>query len=84
MQPLFEPGDMVLADPNAYRNRMPKPGEIVVAWHPLWPELKMIKRVRVVHADGSVNLAGDNPAESTDFDLIAPEKILGRVTSKFP
>jgi nickel-type superoxide dismutase maturation protease len=84
MYPLFKPGDLVLVDSNAYQIQEPKPGEVVIAWHPLQPDLKMVKRVRVVYADGRVGLAGDNPAESTDFDSIMLKKLLGRVTSKFP
>ncbi|MCB9136368.1 MAG: nickel-type superoxide dismutase maturation protease [Anaerolineales bacterium] len=83
MLPLLKPGEEVLADPHAYTHRNPFPGEIVVASHPHRSALKIIKRVRAVSADGRVDLAGDNPAESTDFDALGPEHLLGRVTSRF-
>lgn len=83
MLPLLKPGEEVLADPKAYAHCAPTSGEIVVALHPQRPDLKIIKRVRAVGADGRVALAGDNPAESTDFDALGPEYLLGRVTSRF-
>ena len=79
MRPLLVPGDEVLADPNAYRGRVPLVGEIVVAPHPHTPGLKIIKRVAAVHPDGYVHLRGDNPDESTDYTLPV-QAILARVT----
>ena len=84
MIPLLNPGDLILADLRAYRKHAPVPGDVVVAWHPQQPNLKVIKRVRAVHPNGTIDLMGDNPAESTDFDSLAKEKLLGKVTSKFP
>ena len=87
MWPLLQPGEEVLLDPAAYRQRGPQPGDIVVACHPQRPQLYVVKRVTAVLADGRCFLLGDNRAESTDsstFGAIAPEAIVGQVVSRFP
>lgn len=87
MFPLLQPGDEVLVDRRAYRNRRPHPGDIVVARHPFRKDVRLIKRVTAVLEDGRCRLEGDNTAESTDsrsLGLIPPSHILGRVTSRFP
>lgn len=87
MAPLLKPGDEVLVNPWAYRRMPPKPGDIVVARHPYRTDLRLVKRVTAVLADSSCLIEGDNPSESTDsrsFGAVAPEQILGRVTSRFP
>ena len=84
MTPLLNEGDEVLVDPFAYRREAPQPGEIVVAQHPYQSELRLIKRVSAVLDGDRYQLAGDNPAESSDsraFGGIARHQILGRVTS---
>jgi len=87
MLPLLEPGQEVLIDQRAYRQRPPQPGDIVVAQHPYQPGLKIIKRVTAVSIDGRYFLQGDNPHESSDsrsFGAVSPQLILGQVTSRFP
>ncbi len=86
MVPLLEPGDEVLVDTRAYRKTPPRPGDIVVARHPYRTDLLLIKRVAQVLDNGYCALKGDNPSESTDsrtFGSLPPERILGRVTSRF-
>jgi nickel-type superoxide dismutase maturation protease len=86
MLPALKPGDVVLADPSAYRHSYPQPGDIVIARHPLRRDVYLVKRVSAVMDDGRCRLEGDNPAESTDsrtFGLVAAEQVRGRVTSRF-
>jgi len=87
MRPLLKPGDEVLVNPGAYQQMPPTPGDIVVVQHPYRTDLRLVKRVAAVLADGSCVIYGDNPSESTDsrsFGAVVPEQILGRVTSRFP
>ncbi len=87
MFPLLKPGDKLLVDPNAYRQKLPCPGDIVVARHPYRPNLLLVKRVDSVLEDGNCFLMGDNSSESTDsrsFGCVSPEQILGRVSCRFP
>jgi nickel-type superoxide dismutase maturation protease len=86
MLPLLKPGEEVLVDPKAYQDTDPQPGDIVVARHPLQPDIRMIKRVKARLEDGCYRLEGDNSLESTDsrsFGPVPREHILGRVTSRF-
>ncbi len=87
MIPLLQPGDGLLIDLTAYHQKCPRSGEIVIAWHPLETNLKIVKRVASVLDDGSCFLLGDNPTESTDsrsFGPIELNKILGKVCCRFP
>ncbi len=86
MVPTLVPGAEVLVNPFAYRSTQPQPGDLVVAWHPEQPGLKIIKRVTVVLPDKSCWLSGDNPDESTDsrqWGAVSPSQILGRVVGRF-
>ncbi|NEP45516.1 MAG: nickel-type superoxide dismutase maturation protease [Okeania sp. SIO2H7] len=86
MLPLLLPGDEVLVNPRAYRRRLPRSGEIVVACHPTRPALRLVKRVAAVSGDRSCVLMGDNPDWSTDsrsFGAVPIDRVLGRVTSVF-
>jgi nickel-type superoxide dismutase maturation protease len=87
MLPALRPGDEVLIDPGAYRRVPVQPGDLVVARHPYRTDVQLVKRVGSVLDDGRCALEGDNPSESTDsrsFGAVAPERIVGRVTSRFP
>lgn len=87
MIPLLKPGEILLVDLAAYRQKSPRVGDIVIAWHPHRTNLKIVKRVASVLDDGSCFLIGDNSAESTDsrsFGAIAFAGILGKVCCKFP
>lgn len=86
MVPLLKPGDEILVDPKAYRHKLPRPGDVVVARHPYRTDVRLVKRVISVLEDGRCYLRGDNTSESTDsqaFGAVACEQILGRVTSRF-
>ncbi|MGB6296457.1 MAG: nickel-type superoxide dismutase maturation protease [Rivularia sp. (in: cyanobacteria)] len=86
MLPKLQPGEEILFNPKAYRQKLPEVGDIVVARHP-YQTKQIIKRVAVVLEDGSCFLTGDNASSSTDsrsFGFIPPNKILGKVTTKFP
>jgi nickel-type superoxide dismutase maturation protease len=86
MAPLLEPGDEILINPRAYRRTPPSPGNIVVARHPYRTDLQLVKRITEVRDDGHCLLEGDNAEESTDsriYGALPPERILGRVTSRF-
>ncbi len=86
MLPKLQPGEEILFNPNAYRQKLPQVGDIVVARHP-YQAKQIIKRVAVILEDGSCFLVGDNSKESTDsrsYGFIPLAKILGKVTDKFP
>ena len=86
MLPQLQPGEEILFNPKAYRQKLPQVGDIVVAHHPKSAK-QIIKRVAVVLEDGSCFLTGDNAEASTDsrsYGFIPLNKILGKVTSKFP
>jgi nickel-type superoxide dismutase maturation protease len=86
MAPLLEPGDEVLVNPRAFRRTRPFPGDVVVARHPYRTDVRLVKRVASVLESGYCLLEGDNRSESTDsrlFGPLPPERILGRVTSRF-
>ena len=86
MMPLLHPEEEVLVNLNAYQKSSPRVGEIVVALHPYYSDLHIIKRIVAVAEDGSCFLQGDNLTESSDsraFGAIALDKIIGRVTSRF-
>ncbi len=86
MMPMLKPGEEILVDFKAYQKSPPQVGDLVVAIHPNHPDLQIIKRVAFISEDGSCFLQGDNLTESTDsraFGVVALEKILGKVTSRF-
>ena len=83
MFPVLKPGDEVLIDPKAYYISQPEVGDIVVACHPARIDYKIIKRIASLLPDGALNLQGENPFESTDFNRVPASKIIGKVTSMF-
>ncbi|MBE9078327.1 nickel-type superoxide dismutase maturation protease [Romeria aff. gracilis LEGE 07310] len=88
MQPTLKPGDKVFVDPSWQARQSLKPGDIAIAHHPFQPNLKLIKRVQDVFYDGSYYLVSDNASELTaqdsrKFGPVAPNLIIGRVTSFF-
>jgi len=81
MEPALEDGDWVLVDPDAYRARGPRPGDLVLAPDPREPERVLIKRVAEVTPDGRLTILGDAPDASTDsrdFGTIAVADVRGR------
>jgi len=84
MLPSFRHGELVFLDPRAYRSTPPRVGDVVVARHPYRRGVTILKRISLVGDDGSCELRGDNPSESTDsrsFGWIPRARILGRVVS---
>jgi nickel-type superoxide dismutase maturation protease len=81
MAPALEPGDWVLVDPQAYRHRPPRTGELLLAPDPREPGRLLVKRVAEVEPDGRLRLVGDAPGDSTDsrqFGPIDPATVAGR------
>jgi len=86
MIPTLHPGDWVLVDQRAFRARIPKPGQLVVARDPRKPARHLIKRVASVDLHGGIQIEGDNPAESTDsrdFGPIRAASVEGRVRWRY-
>lgn len=82
MRPTLSPGDFVLVDPSAFKDKRPVSGELIVAQHPYRDQV-IIKRISEVVEDG-VSLRGDNPNASSDsrgFGRVRFAAIIGRVTS---
>lgn len=83
MLPFLQPGDLVLADFEAYGDRLPQVNDIVVVQHPQNANLRIIKRVTLVF-EQSCFIEGDNRLESTDsrfFGCVPLELVLGCATS---
>jgi nickel-type superoxide dismutase maturation protease len=81
MEPALEPGDWLLVDPDAYRARPPRAGELVLAPDPREPARLLVKRVGGVESDGRLRLLGDAPEASTDsreFGAIDAGTVAGR------
>lgn len=86
MRPTLEPGDWLLVDPDAYRDRLPAAGDVVVVADPRAPERLLVKRVVGVGSDGRLELLGDQPAASTDsrhFGPVAPGAVQGRPWARY-
>lgn len=62
MEPTLLPGDWLLVDPDAYADRSPQAGELVVATDPREPGRLIVKRVEALDVDGRLRLSGDHPA----------------------
>ncbi len=61
-------------------------GDIVLVRHP-HKNVTIVKRIAKIHADGRLELLGDNPPESTDsrhFGFVSVDAVLGKVVSRFP
>ncbi len=82
MYPTLRDGDEIWVDLDAYTTTTPAPGDVVLARHPYQRDVEILKRVTRVHPDGSIEVRGDEPIESTDsrsFGPLRPDAILGRV-----
>jgi nickel-type superoxide dismutase maturation protease len=80
MEPTIRAGDWLLVDPQAYRERPPRPGDLVLAPDPRADDRLLIKRVDSVDPDGWLRLAGDDPDQSTDsraFGAVDPATVAG-------
>jgi nickel-type superoxide dismutase maturation protease len=81
MAPTLLPGDWLLADPDAYRERAPRPGELALLPDPRTTRRLLVKRVTGVDEDGGLLVAGDDPAASTDsrtLGAVDPRTVEGR------
>ena len=83
MRPTLEPGDRLMVDTGAYRDRAPRVGEIVVVVDPDAAARWLVKRVHAVDPEsGSVDVRGDAAEVARDsrrFGPVAPPAIVGRV-----
>ena len=66
MAPTLLPGDWLLADPDAYRTRPPRVGELVIVPDPREAERLLVKRVVGIDEAGRLIVGGDDPAASTN------------------
>ena len=85
MQPSLEPGDRVLVRRLGGKTE-PRPGSVVVTWHPQRPKLRLIKRLSRLDSTG-LWLLGDNPGESTDsrqLGAVPTSLLIGEVVGRLP
>ena len=81
MSPTLEPGDWLLADPDAYTESPPAIGELVLVPDPREPSRLLVKRVAQSGPEAGLFLIGDSPDESTDsraFGSVEPACVEGR------
>jgi nickel-type superoxide dismutase maturation protease len=81
MEPALRDGDLLFVDPNAYRSRAPRLGELVVTRHPSEEALVIVKRVIAVNRVGDILVAGDHPAhkgEALQIGRLASTSVIGR------
>jgi nickel-type superoxide dismutase maturation protease len=89
MAPTLDRGDWLLLDPAAFRGRSPRPGDLVVLRDPrdaLDRARVLVKRVRSVDADGTLDVRGDAADASTDsraFGPVPPGLVLGRPVLRY-
>jgi nickel-type superoxide dismutase maturation protease len=87
MAPSLEPGDRLRVDPDAFRHRLPRVGEIVVLADPEARVPWLVKRVVAVDAGaGTVDVRGDNAEAARDsrtFGPVAVRAIVGRATRRY-
>ena len=92
MAPTLSPGDCLYVDPNAYRERPPARGEIVVLCDPILPSRILVKRIGFLPGElappggspvppGSVYVLGDDLSASRDsreFGAVSVRQLVGR------
>jgi len=86
MLPVLQPGDWLLVDPLAFRDRPPRAGELVVVPDPREPERVLVKRVRSTLENGRLELAGDAADQSTDsrtFGPVSADDVRGRAWARY-
>jgi nickel-type superoxide dismutase maturation protease len=85
MLPAYRDGDVVSLDSGAYSESLPRPGDVVLVAHPFRQNVRMVKRVDHITAEGKIFIVGDNQSESTDsrsFGPLRPTQVMGRVVEK--
>lgn len=96
MAPSLLPGERLLIDRLAYARDKPRRDEVVLAAHPLEPNLRVVKRLIGVPGDvvddgitlgrGQYWVEGDNPEGSTDSRVFGPLRrsdLLGRAWLRY-
>ena len=87
MAPAFQPGDRLLVESIAFRSRVPREGEVVLARDPRLASRELIKRVVSVDPlAGAAILGGDASEASTDsrtFGAIPVAEIHWRVVARY-
>lgn len=82
MMPALKSGDCVIFNPEIE----PKIGDIILFHHPFIQNLKVVKRISEITAEGNFIVLGDNPSESTDsrsYGAILAKDVLGVAVCKF-
>lgn len=72
MRPTLLPGDWLLVDPEAFRRRPPRAGELVLVPNPRDPRRLLVKRVAGVDLRGWLHVRGDAADASTDSRDFGP------------
>lgn len=81
MRPTLLTGDWLLVDPDAYRERLPRPGDLVLVPDPREDGRLLVKRVMAVDPRGWLLVGGDARDHSTDsraFGPVDPATLEGR------
>jgi signal peptidase I len=81
MEPVLVDGDWLFVDPNAFRSRAPRLGELVVSRDPREAARVIVKRVIAVNRVGDILVAGDHPAhkgEALQIGRMAGANLIGR------
>ncbi len=81
MSPLYNDGEIVEVDPNAYQKAEIAINDIVLLEHPYIENYLLIKKITAIDKE-KVFIAGINKKSSTDsrhFGMIAKDKIIGKV-----
>lgn len=82
MLPTLKSGDCVVFNPEL----KPNAGDIILFHHPFIQNLKVVKRISEISAEGNYIVLGDNPSESTDsrsYGAILAKDVLGVAVGKF-
>ncbi len=86
MLPTLRPGDRLLVDRGAFRDRLPRAGEIVVLVDPELPSRWLVKRVGPTGPAPGVVVLSDAPEGTRDsrrFGPVPPASIVGRVYRRY-
>jgi nickel-type superoxide dismutase maturation protease len=82
MLPALKSGDCVIINPELE----PEIGDVILFHHPFIQNLKVVKRITEITAEGNYIVRGDNPQESTDsrsYGAILAKDILGVAVCRF-
>jgi nickel-type superoxide dismutase maturation protease len=85
MEPTLAPGELVMVDLWSYRQRLPRPGEIVLVSDRSPGGGHLVKRVASTGEEG-LWLLGDNAARSVDsreFGAVPFDRVRGRIVWRY-